>query len=59
MLSHKIQIINIRENFKISEVNKNLPEIVLLTGTFWLLNISKISLPKAFNGKHNLLKTEV
>lgn len=28
MLSHKIQIINIRENCKISKVNKNLPEIV-------------------------------
>ena len=34
MLSPNIQIINIREKYKISKVNKNLPEIVLLFGTF-------------------------
>lgn len=34
MLSHNIQIVNIREKYKISKVNKNLSEIVLLVGTF-------------------------
>ena len=29
MLSHNIQIINIREKYKICKANKNLPEIVL------------------------------